>query len=186
MRQLAVVGIVLTSACAGDPNMMGTGGSGAEGSGGSGGTGSNQLAIYKSGSRIKLRTLSSSDGAKAFLGWHDQDRAEDVRPGKAADGRTRMIPDDAEQALYFGDSSCTVPILMHWASNCSRPLAAYFIAAACTGNTRVFRAGPVYAGAIFSQGTTCFSQALPAGVTAYSMGAEVPPTDFAEMTEAIE
>ena len=76
----------------------GTGGNGGGGTGGngggSGGTGGGGAAEpdYVSGSRIKARTISTSDGAKAFAGYYDTQLATPCSFNHAADDTLRCLP----------------------------------------------------------------------------------------------
>lgn len=75
----------------------------------------NQLDIYKSGSRIKMQTLTTPDGAKAFLGWHDMTLDIDCQMVKATDGKSRCLPfPDSWAHLdpYFADATCQTPIIV--------------------------------------------------------------------------
>ena len=92
----------------------GAGGSGgAGGNGGSGGAGgSGGEPDYVSGSRIKARTISTADGAKAFAGFYDTNLSLPCSFNRATDDSLRCLPAvTAYAGTYWGDSNCsTTPL----------------------------------------------------------------------------
>ncbi|MFN0250031.1 MAG: hypothetical protein ACKV2T_24320 [Kofleriaceae bacterium] len=183
--------IVALSACTQDPTLGTDGGDGSGGGGGGGGGGGevDPLDIAKSGSRIKKKVLSSSDGAKSLHGWFDSQRDEDCTWQVASDGMTRCTPTAVAWGGYFADASCTTPAGYYWA-NCTPP--AYISVTnttACpanttTGPTLYMRGAPI--STVYSKsGTSCV--ALTAfGYPAWAAGAVVPATTFQAATIAVE
>src|SRR5262245_10400360 len=112
-RFTIVIGLALGCTAMDAPPGSGNGGAAGAGSGGT--TGSNQLDIYQSGTRIKLRVGTTPDGAKTFLGWHDAQRSEHCNFYAAADGTRRCLPvfDQPSAALdasVFSDAQCTMQL----------------------------------------------------------------------------
>src|SRR5262245_45947669 len=106
--------------CAGQMGPMENGGSGGgPGSGGSGGTSSNQLDIYQSGSRIKMRVGTTPDGAKEFIGWRDTQRNENCSFFTSTDGMRRCLPVFDEPTAGTGNSYSDMQCTMLVAGTCS-------------------------------------------------------------------
>lgn len=77
-----------------------------------GGKGSgSELDIYASGSRLKMRVLTSPDGAKAFHSWFDTATNQECQFGPAADATIRCLPTHT-LALFFSDASCQFPVAL--------------------------------------------------------------------------
>jgi hypothetical protein len=84
----------------------GNGGNGGSGSGGSGGA----APEWVSGSRLRARVQTSTDGAKAFLGWYDSQLKLNCTFERASDDTQRCLPIDTQvdtQTPYFSDAKCT-------------------------------------------------------------------------------
>ncbi len=73
----------------------------------------NELRLYKSGSRIKAKVLTTADGSQAFLGWYDNELEMDCYVFdlyRTDDGKLRYLPASKLQLPstnnFFGDSNC--------------------------------------------------------------------------------
>ena len=163
--------------------------------------GGNDTSTFKSGSRLKAHvatySTSSSDGATfsstRFLGWIDTMRNEECTPALAADGVYRCLP-AAAFGPYYADAACSIPIGISFinANDCNAPKTVKYVAlsppaATCPPPTT----GPVlYAAAgsysfyyaKFASGACSTAIAVGTSYVAVGLGAEVPPSSFAQMT----
>lgn len=196
--RVALMAGVFLGACgpAGDGRSTDAAPSGGDG-GIVGGNGQDQPIKFNSGSRIKAKvtktSISTADGAKyessAFGGWYDAQRQEDCSPGLAGDGKTRCLPTASTMfAGYYADAACTVPGLLISVPSC---LTVKYVAAPVSGcsatattGPRIYRPGTMQATYYSKSGTTCTAQSS-ATLGLVPQGAEVPPTDFAEMTSTV-
>jgi hypothetical protein len=184
--------MILLSACGPDVRLTDGGAGDDDGSGGGGGGGGvDPLDIAKSGSRIKMKVLTSGDGAKLLQGFFDSQRNEDCAFQAASDGMTRCLPTSVAFAgSYFADANCTQAAGYYYA-NCTPPA---YISVPTTSTCAVGGAsGPtIYArgGAVASvyvkSGATCVATSLGATFTAYALGAVVAATSFQAATIAVE
>ena len=155
-----------------------------EGGGGSG-TGPDQ---YRSGTRIKMQTLTTPDGAKQFVGWFDTERNEACQFSTAADGVTRCLPTPmairftlaSSTTGLFADMACTVFAVDVSAPQCpdlhyiavaqalTCPPSGLSVYRATTSTTRYFK-----------NGATCTATAIPTNPIVYAAdGSEVAPSAF--------
>lgn len=155
---------------------------------------------WTSGSRIKARTTvtttTSPDGASyettSFGGWYDSARAEPCAPEVAADGKTRCLPASLHlQISEYGDAGCTIPVVVGGISYVPCPdspevpkYVADQPASTCppTGK-RIYAVATSYPNYYVKSGAACqgpYSVEPPLG--AYSAGAEIPASAFAEMS----
>ncbi len=80
--------------------------------------GVSQLALYKSGSRIRARVAKTPDGAQAFMGWFDSQIEQDCTFLSSADGVTRCLPGSTlitrafsgSDTGFFSDSQCQIEV----------------------------------------------------------------------------
>ena len=71
-------------------------------------------ASTRSGSRLKARWSAAPDGRRLFRGWYDSLLATNCMFLPASDRVLRCLPGDTlllEQAVYYGDSACTAPVV---------------------------------------------------------------------------
>jgi hypothetical protein len=142
----------------GDAGGNGTGG----GSGGGGGGSADlapapQLDLYQSGTRIKMKVLTTPDGAKSFQGWHDTQLDIDCQFLAATDGQTRCLPLGTAYAQTF-----------------------FAAGGSCAPTYRIYAVSGVYSGAVYV-GTPASCNAdngNTASYTFFSLGGEVPPSTF--------
>lgn len=162
----------------------------------------NELRLYKSGSRIKAKVLKTSDGAQSFLGWYDTELSTDCifwySTYKAEDGKNRCLPRSAvvSSSNYYTDSNCSKPL---WYASVSETCAygTEWIslnngnaADKCTYPLTVFQNPHQYSGSVlYSKETTgCVEDSdnfiLTSGfyVVFDSLGQKVAPEVFAEAT----
>src|SRR5690606_29553767 len=111
--------------------------------------------------RIKMRVLSTPDGAKVFHGWFDSQRNEDCTFQRAADDMTRCLPSSVayDYGTYYADAACTIPVALWQYAGCSPPpyVAVYSASAQCPTNPPGI--------AIYTRGTTYTSYYAKSGAT---------------------
>lgn len=120
----------------------------------------NEMRLYKSGSRIKAKVMTTEDGAQAFMGWYDTVLEIDCSMGLVADdGNSRCLPIYliVYDMGYFSDSGCLNPL--YWTGKslaCDEPSPEWltFQSAWCGGGYySVYRDGRVYVGStVFQKG----------------------------------
>ena len=151
------------------------------------------LDVNKSGTRLKMRVGTTPDGARAFLGWRDTLRNDDCFFQYAADGAQRCLPSGATIGAFFRDAGCTQALGFVSLGACpSVPQPKYatkydaLCAAANRYGQRIYPVTGIHTGAIFTGSPTgCSATTIP-GYVFYTLGTEVPPTDFAAATETLE
>jgi len=184
------------SGAAGSPRPGGGGGSGAAGAGG---TGPSRLALYQSGSRMKLIVGTTPDGAKDFRGWWDSSLKERCSFQAAPDGKVRCLPAMLPATPYFADVGCTKPVV---GGNCTPDGYKYARVtvrptSACAPNQsdNIHALGPpIQASALFQTNpTTKMCEPIQQfGVDVYkqfalfTVGPVVAPSEFQETTESME
>lgn len=153
--------------------------------------------LFESGTRIKARTTvteySTVDGATrtqtSFVGWFDSMRNEPCSPTLASDGKTRCLPAAAAPLTgYFVDAACTVPGAP--LSTCLGADAPKYIAipqpTTCPPSSlgaKVIPVGTPTTTYYFKSGANCTGPTTTADLAWYPpAGAEIPPTEFVEMT----
>ena len=71
----------------------------------------NELRLYKSGSRIKAKVLKTADGAQAFAGFYDTELETDCWFTTASDGKTRCSPsyqvNVSTSNYFYSGSTCS-------------------------------------------------------------------------------
>lgn len=183
------------------PNGMGPNGSGATGNspGSTGGSSimnpvPDALAFPESGSRLKVQTISGSDGSANVIagGFYDSELEETCYPGRAADGVTRCLPMGGATA-FFSDPSCSDRIA-YAAKGCT--VQKFFrwttTGAVCgTSDAHLSKVGGLVSPTELYSGTpeTC-TAVTPAVLDIYletydfyEVGPELPASTFVEITE---
>jgi hypothetical protein len=197
MRSLLVVAVLLAGC--GDAGPTGPSGlNGAPGEQGPAGAmgvmgapGQPGAPAYTSGSRIRVKTASTGDGAKLFRGLFDGDLGVDCAPGLANDGKLRCLPTTTVPVprVYYGNNDCTVLLApAPGDGSCEVPRYAVQFTGACgvaSGQTIYAIAGP-FSGQVYTVGAS--NACVPADNVPPQLlvGAAVDPTTFAEVTEQVE
>jgi hypothetical protein len=166
----------------------------AGGDGSGSGSGSGGLGVNQSGTRIKMKVLSSPDGAKVFQGSFDSQRNEDCSFQRAADGMMRCLPTSVagDFGSYYGDAACSVPVALWQFASCSPPtyVAVYAASAQCptspTGGTGIYARGTTYSSYYVKSGATCSGPNTIPGYTFFGRGTEVQASSFQAATTSIE
>jgi hypothetical protein len=158
--------------------------------GGASGTSVNQLALYKSGSRIKARVGRTPDGSQEFLGWFDSKRNEECVFFVGSDGVRRCLPFQlAVDGSFFSDAKCEMKLV--YASCTQSPSYVRIGASAdvCKATPNpLYKLGAQYTGTVYQKTPNCLPMA-PTQVTTYKfwqVGESVAETEFQEQTVAIE
>jgi hypothetical protein len=162
-------------------------GSGSGSGSGSSGDGLDPLYPRKSGTRIKMRVLTTPDGAKSLYGWRDTMLNVDCNFMTAIDGVLRCLPSGPYRNGYFGDAACTVPAFT--VAPYDDPAFQYALEYDLTSyplKYRVLRKGALTTSWYFKSGATCVAQTIPAGYTAYLSAGDAPPSTFQSATLAVE
>lgn len=154
--------------------------------------GTSQLGIYASGSRIKMRVLVTGDGAKAFLGWHDMQRAEDCSFVTASDAQVRCLPlDFSVTGGFFSDSSCSQRLAYDSRSSCATsppPYGSVTVRSATCPTSRysIWTVGAVYAGDVYQpDGRGGCPKLAAAPGSMWTLTAEIAPSSFQSAAEQI-
>ncbi len=196
---VVLLGVVMAcgpaNAVGGDAAGDGRVDSGGSDSGPDSGGGGDSVEPNRSGSRIKMKMLSSGDGAKVFQGNYDSQRGEDCSFQVAADGMTRCLPTPMvtiDSPSLFQDAACSVPVAIWFTCVPAPRYISMAISSSCppVPGVRVFPAllaAPT--NTLFSRsGAQCVQSTLdPATFSAYRIsGAEIPPSSFQSATLQIE
>ena len=180
-------------------------GGGAAGSGGglAGGAGGGSGAVdrpeYASGTRLRARVITTSDGAKSLLGWQDKQLGIACEFLPTTEGALRCLPDlsglPQSISAYYGDSHCTQKVgLLTNLAVCGAPAYDYeYAIGACvpeygTGAYRIFHVTGQYTGQLYYlSGATCsVSASSSPSYTYWSVGSEVDYTQFVAGSIATE
>jgi hypothetical protein len=163
----------------------------------------------QSGTRLKLQYYAGADGSKQSAGMYDSVLKVQCYFRQASDGSTRCMPSAGAYASYYADPGCTQPLAI---VACGSPtptlLAATYVGTSSSQETSATHLFPIAsavtpsggyqinvsygdagAGCASPQPTyTCVPvpattwMYVLANATAYSMGAELPPTNFVQAT----
>lgn len=203
--------ILLISACGTVPPLNGEGSSGGAGSDGGnggdpgsgdpgsgdpgGGSGSGSTTdLYRSGTRIKMKMLTSPDGAKVFQTNYDSQRQEDCSffNFQTSDGVVRCLPAIANLSSgVFADATCSVSVVLSLTCSPAPKYIATLQQPTCPAS---FMWGPIYAATPVSistifrrSGTNCVSAPVPTDYSVFGVtGPEIPPSSFQAATVTIE
>lgn len=151
-------------------------------------------AQTSSGSRIKAKYLTSSDGAKQFQGWYDSDRQEDCSFQLARDGSTRCMPSGYSYGTLYSDTGCSQRLTLMLKASCGSAAPKYVWlsdATVCPATMVLFAVGPVFSGASLYTGkpgacTTVAAANYASVYDIYGIGAEIALSSFVAGTVAVE
>lgn len=145
-----------------------------------------------SGTRLKRRIYTGSDGSQQFVGFFDGDRSENCGFTTAADGKTRCLPSAASvNGSFFADAGCTQPLVLQ-TKGCAAPTTALWFTTAggtaCAGTnlTRVMQLGALFSASTLYTGAACTAAASAGYISTYDLypaTSEIPATSFVEATE---
>jgi hypothetical protein len=176
----------------------GGGGAGGIGGGGGGGGGISVSPDYVSGSRLKVRVQTSSDGGKQAVGWYDSMLKINCVFQAAADGQQRCVPQSSATAAPYFAAGCTTKLAGIPTSYASCPPTYAYSSEAATGcteynqpayKTHYYTVGAAYTDtmAYYLSGVNCMSTPVAnTGYAFYQVGTEIDPTTFAAGSIVVE
>ena len=186
------------------PGAMDNGGGGTNGGGGAGGGGTNgggsdggatgggtALDLYQSGSRLKLKVLTTADGAKAFQGWYDTQLGLDCQFVTASDGQLRCLPiGTAYVGSFYADGNCTTRLAYATCAGATPPAYAYATAAAgssCAAAYHVYAVAGAYSGTVWAGSPgACTMTTPPPGYSLFTVGGEAAASSFVAGAVAVQ
>jgi len=133
------------------------------------------FAGFASGSRLRIVTITSADGARTGTGYYDTQLGIDCYFGRAADGSIRCLPSTVGWVQgYFADAGCSERLVI--TNGCATPVYAR-TTATCGGP--YFEVGALYTGATYySNGASCSSVQSPTAFSLHQLGVAVPDSAF--------
>jgi hypothetical protein len=159
----------------------------------SGGTSAAAGRGVSSGTRLRARVRTGSDGSKeGFLGWRDTRLNTDCAALTADDGKSRCVPYSTTSASivgYFADAACTEPLATRAKGCAAAPT--YALDTLGTACPIQYRAYPIRSLTMpttlyIKSGTSCIAtEPLPTD-DYYTVEPPVPAIALVELTESIE
>lgn len=131
------------------------------------------------------------------LVYYDTMLGADCVPAVAGDSTLRCLPLqvlDPGSVVFtypgaFSDAACTQPLGLTNNIGCTQPKYALAVTSACgqlPTATNVYPIEATITGSIYTlSGTTCTGQPVPAGYTAFTLGAEMAPTSFVAIQTSV-
>jgi hypothetical protein len=153
------------------------------------------------GTRLKLKWYAGADGSKQLHPYvfYDSQRQEDCGPTLAGDGKLRCVPTaSAYPSSYYLDSACSQPMLVASCGTPAKYASAVTGGAACAGYRPAKLTAISRPSGLWTGGGAIACTAAPAATvdavltsyanvyTLYSVGPEVPATEFVELTEQVQ
>lgn len=169
-----------------------------------GGTGGGTVKPeWVSGTRLRARFMTSSDGAKAFYGWYDTQLRVNCSVMLAGDGQQRCLPSTAAfLSSYFADAACTTQLaqvsLTDTVSCALTLVRAVEQVQRCSdfgfadSRIRLYSISSAFSGTVYQRsGTSCsaYTDMTQFPYTTwrfYRVGAEIPASTYAAITIATE
>lgn len=208
-----MVAAVFLAACAGMPDPsgsgggtgagttsgggLGTGGGSATGGGSStgGGAGGGVVAHrdeLTGGTRLKVRALVASDGARVQQHFFDTMRMEPCAFALASDGSQRCLPYVEPYANFssqYSDAQCTSKLFM--SATCAGAGAVKygleFVPLACANGFSLHGVSPVTPSTAYAlSGTTCVASQVQPTWKYFASTGVIPPTSFVAATYVVE
>lgn len=151
---------------------------------------------FVSGSRLKVRFLTSADGARQPVGWYDAQLGEPCTPVKASDGKTRCLPLNGSAVyggVYYADADCREPVFFQsTAGACDASYGYTTTQVSCGGGYEmyqyeIYQLMPFQPSQLYSGGVGSCTQlgSIPQGYKFYR-GTRIQPSAFAELNEVVE
>ena len=140
---------------------------------------------FTAGTRLKVRTLTSDDGAKQQIGFFDSEVGVACTFGLASDGTQRCMP--ITQATlttnFFGDISCTTRVAI---SGCADVPAFARESVGTCGAADFYQVTGAHSGGVYVlNGPTCSAVAAPP-VGAFDIGPAIPASTWMKAVESVE
>lgn len=139
---------------------------------------------WVSGSRLKVRVLTSADGLRTFHGLYDSRLRVNCSERTTTDGVVRCVPEGALVTSWYLDSQCRYSV----AASQDQQDQVYAIAPTSSypSITRVMMIDGPHLGDVYLWvGSSCVVANIPAGWRTYSVRPELPPTDFVQLSEDV-
>lgn len=137
--------------------------------------------------RLTHRTVTWPGGLETSAGWTDSQNGNVgcATYYAAGDGSRRCIPaGEGTISGYYADAACTQK-LAAVTNGCSPTRLNEY--ESCVSRMRVFAAGTTFSGQAYTKsGTTCVASTVAANFTLYRVGAEIPPSAMAPLTEVLK
>ena len=148
---------------------------------------------WESGTRLRARIQSGTDGSQRFVGWHDSTLGIDCAELPSMDGKKRCLPAGAQYTKgYYLDTACSQPVALFSGTACHGDYGTNheFSVGWCGGYRTEVRS----IGALVSNSTlyllagtnNCHGPYSQPGSVAHLLGAVVPASTFVELSETIE
>lgn len=190
-----VVAAAGSAGCSGDkPNEIPDGGQPGDGQNDAGGpngpNGPLDLSLhYKSGTRLRTRWLTTSDGAKAFAGWRDSQRNQECRWEVVPNSGDRCVPPyPYYPGRVYSDAQCT-KMMDRSSGTCHEPLIRLQEGSGAAAQTTFYEVGPrvpVPNGSLpiyESLGGVCQSNYSVEAASIFYAGAVLPPEQLVGATQ---
>jgi hypothetical protein len=150
-----------------------------------------EAALNEAGSRLKLRVLAASDGARQFNGFHDTQVDEQCWFAETGPGRQHCIP---VRVMYlsnhFADAQCTQRIGTVQGTDCVPRFARWSEVVGCHTTIRMYEVGqafPADAPAYIRKGDgECAEVSISDSLSWYRTRAEVPLDNFVSASVEVE
>lgn len=147
-------------------------------------------AGYASGTRIRARFLTTSDGARLSAGWWDSDLGATCFAGPARDGTTRCLPTAASLSgpSLWADGECArIPLIAYPACLPAPAFARSYTSGLCGTGDEIRTVGAAHANLVFQGGPGACSMIQRLSENAYYLlGDVVPPASMVEVADSIE
>jgi len=141
--------------------------------------------------RLRARYRLGDDGSREFLGWFDATRGDNCAFGLGTDDKMHCLPVSpalstvvADELMVYSDAACQNGVISP--VPCAEPGAKYAgrISDFCDQSTAIHPLGGPAQATHGRSEASCIASARPSSGT--SIGAEVPPGEFAEATISLE
>ena len=153
--------------------------------------------IGTAGQRIQLEHFTDTEGLSyRSYGLFDAQKGADCYPTKLPDGTIRCVVYGGYVRTLYKDTGCTQTIDLvettTGGSSCAAQAVPKFArkyitppAGSCTYNTQVYQVGALYTGAVYENTGSCVAYSRSTRQV-YSLGAQVPLTDFVTASITID
>jgi hypothetical protein len=143
------------------------------------------------GGRLRARYRVGDDGSREFLGWFDETRGDNCVFGPATDDKLRCLPVSpalsiivTDDLMVYSDAACQNGVVAP--VPCAEPGAKYAGRKTnfCDQSTAIHVLGGAAVATHGMYEGSCIASTGPG--SGFSIGAQVPPGDFAEATISVE
>jgi hypothetical protein len=149
------------------------------------------------GTRLRPRFVVTSEGTRAWVGWHDTVLDMECDFNALADGSYRCVPNNwSLSGAYFTDAACTERAYTPGMQDpcTAMPYVMLHVSGGCDGTSgyEFYELGEPVAAAgglaysLSDDGVTCVATAVPPSESLYRRGAAVPSSTFVAATRVTE